>query len=51
MWADRELQYALLPASQLIAEVRQDISEMIQTGEDQAFLVSGPLSARLRRDP
>jgi hypothetical protein len=51
MWADRELQYALLPASQLIAEVRQDISEMIQTGEDQAFLVTGPLSGRLRRDP
>src|SRR5258707_11105256 len=51
MWADRELRYALLPASQLIAEVRYDIDEMIQTGDDQVFLVSGPLSARLRRDP
>lgn len=50
MWADRELRYALLPASQLIAEVRQDISEMVQTGEDQVFLVSGPLAARLHRD-
>lgn len=51
MWADRELQYALLPASQLIAEIRQDISEMIQAGDDQTFLVAGPLTARLRRDP
>ena len=51
IWADRELQYALLPASQLIDKVRQDISEMLQTGEDQTFLVTGPLSARLRRDP
>jgi len=51
MWADRELHYALLPTSQLIAEVRKDIGEMIQTGEDQTFLVTGPLSARLRRDP
>ena len=51
MWADRELRYALLPADQLIVEIRQDISEMIQTGEDQTFLVTGPLSARLRRDP
>jgi len=50
IWADRELQYALLPASQLIAEVRQDISELIQMGEDQIFLVTGPLSARLRRE-
>jgi len=49
-WADRELRYALLPASQLIAEVRRDIGEMIQTGADQSFLVTGPLSARLRRD-
>lgn len=24
---------------------------MIQSGEDEAFLVTGPLSARLRRDP
>jgi hypothetical protein len=50
MWADRELRYALLPAPQLIAEIRHDISKMIQTGEDQTFLVTGPLSARLRRD-
>ena len=50
MWADRELRYALLPASQLIAEIRQDIGEIIETGEDQTFLVTGPLSARLRRD-
>jgi hypothetical protein len=50
MWADRELRYALLPASQLIAEIRQDIGEMIQAGENQTFLVTGPLSARLRRD-
>jgi hypothetical protein len=51
LWADRELQYALLPASKFIGQVRQDISEMLQTGEDQTFLVTGPLSARLRRDP
>jgi hypothetical protein len=51
VWADRELRYALLPSSQLIAEVRQDIDEMLQTRDDQTFLVSGPLSARLRRDP
>jgi hypothetical protein len=51
MWADRELQYALIPSNQLIAEVRRDISEIIQTGDDQTFLVAGPLSARLRRDP
>jgi hypothetical protein len=50
MWADRELRYALLPARQLIAEIRKDIGETIQTGEDQTFLVTGPLSARLRRD-
>jgi hypothetical protein len=37
MWAARELHYALVPTSQLIAEVRN--------------LVTGPLSARLRRDP
>jgi hypothetical protein len=50
MWADRELQYALLPNNQLIAEIWRDISGMIQTGDDQTFLVTGPLSARLRRD-
>jgi hypothetical protein len=37
MWAARELHYALVPTSQLIAEVRN--------------FVTGPLSARLRRDP
>jgi hypothetical protein len=50
MWADRELRYALLPANELIAEVRRDVGEMIRTGDDQAFLVTSPLSARLRRD-
>lgn len=50
IWADRELRYALLPPRQLIAEIRKDIGETIQTGEDQTFLVTGPLSARLRRD-
>lgn len=51
MWADRELRYALLPVSQVIAELRRDIDEMIKTGDNQAFLVTGPLAARLRRDP
>jgi hypothetical protein len=50
-WADRELRYALRPVGQLITEVQRDIGKMIQTGEDQTFLITGPLSARLRRDP
>ena len=49
-WADRELRYAMLPAGQLVAEFRSDVRGMIQTGDDQIFLVSGPLTARLRRD-
>ena len=50
-WAERELRYAMLPAGQLIAELQHDIGEMLQAGENQSFVVTGPLSARLRRDP
>jgi hypothetical protein len=51
IWADRELRYALLPVSELAAQFRRDIARMIEVGSDLSFLVAGPLSARLRRDP
>jgi hypothetical protein len=51
IWADRELRYAILPALKLVAEFRRDIDRMTEVGSDLSFLVGGPLSARLRRDP
>ncbi len=50
-WADRELRYALLPANVLADEVQRDIKIFAAALEDQTFLLTGPLSARLRRDP
>jgi hypothetical protein len=50
-WGERELLYATLPASQLLPELRKDITKMIHSAGDQSFIVTGPLTARLRRDP